>query len=148
MPNAHSVCALGQLEHDRFPCGYWSKEDLQVTPGSAKPTLIVGCQRLQRTAHKSVALVLARVSCGPGSSVRCGEELAYIFFAKCEVVLHRLLCILIVRLALGRSCQRQEEVDQDQCLDQDVALEGDIAKLRTISDSSSTMLQKSCIPQA
>jgi hypothetical protein len=46
MPNAHSVCALGQLEHDRFPCGRWSKEDLQVIPSSTEQMLIVGCQRL------------------------------------------------------------------------------------------------------
>lgn len=62
----------------------------------------------------------------------------YVFCAEGEGVLHRLLCILIDRLALRLLCKTQKEVEKYQCLDQDMPLESEIAQLGTISHSAST----------
>lgn len=57
----------------------------------------------------------------------------YLLRPKREIVLHRLLGILIEWLALGLLRQGQEKVNQNQCLDQDVPLEGEVAQLAIIS---------------
>lgn len=57
----------------------------------------------------------------------------YLLRPKREIILHRLLGILIEWLALGLLCQGQEKVNQNQCLDQDVPLEGEVAQLAIIS---------------
>lgn len=53
----------------------------------------------------------------------------YVLFTKREVVLHRLLRILIDRLALSFVRQSKEEVDENQSLDKDVPLESEITQL-------------------
>ena len=60
----------------------------------------------------------------------------YVFLAQCEVVLHRLLRILVKWLALRPLGQSQQKVDEYQCLDKDVALEGEIAQLEIVSPSA------------
>lgn len=64
-----------------------------------------------------------------------GMAWTHVLIAKGKRVLHGLLRVLIVRLALRLFCKRQEKVDHDQCLDQDVALESKVAQLRFISQS-------------
>jgi hypothetical protein len=77
-----------------------------------------------------------------------GMALTHVLIAKGKGILHGLLGVLIVWLTLGLFCKRQEEVDHDQCLDQDVALESKVAQLRVVSHSSSVRCQASRIPRA
>lgn len=51
----------------------------------------------------------------------------YVLLTHCEVVLHGFLRILIQWLFLCLLSQREEEVDEDQGLDQDVALKCEVA---------------------
>lgn len=60
----------------------------------------------------------------------------YVFLAECEIILHRFLRILVEWLALGPLGQGQQEVDEYQCLDQDVTLEGEITQLQIVSHSA------------
>lgn len=64
----------------------------------------------------------------------------YVFLAQCEVVLHRLLRILVKRLALGPLGQSQQKVDEYQCLNKDVPLKSEVTQLDMISHSVSTKL--------
>jgi hypothetical protein len=77
-----------------------------------------------------------RSSSEEGSTV--GMAWTHILIAKGEGILHGLLRIRIVWLAFGLFCKRQEEVDHDECLDQDVALESEVAQLRVVSQGFST----------
>ena len=69
--------------------------------------------------------------------VRVGVAWTHIFLAKREAVLHRFLCLLIVRSFLRLVRESKQEIDQDQCLHKDVPLEGEIAQLGVISHSCS-----------
>jgi hypothetical protein len=91
-----------------------------------------------RSAEAMKIMVARRGRSSSEEGLTVGMAWTHILITKGKGVLHGLLRIHIVRLAFGLFCKRQEEVDHDECLDQDVALESEIAQLRVVSQSFST----------